>query len=197
MNVLSQFISQRESLNPLAAEIAIVGYGNDLRGDDGVGPQVATIFAGRRLPGVRSLPLHQLTPELAPMLASVKLAIFVDAYPVDAGSTAVQPEVQVRSLAPLPSGAMSGHTSDPQGLLMLAQLLYDRAPQAWLVAIPAVNFELGDRLSTVARWGATRAASKIECLLENYWQQEPAGDWDTFPSRHCFDNFSSTNPALL
>ena len=37
------------------AEILVVGYGNTLRGDDGVGPRVAEAIGKRQLPGVRTL----------------------------------------------------------------------------------------------------------------------------------------------
>ena len=36
----------------------IIGYGNTLRSDDGVGPRLAQTVADWRLPGVRSLALH-------------------------------------------------------------------------------------------------------------------------------------------
>jgi hydrogenase maturation protease len=197
MNALSQPEIERSPTNSACPQISIVGYGNDLRGDDGVGPQVATIFAGRRLPGVRSLPLHQLTPELAQMLATVELAIFVDAYSVDVGSTSVLPDIQVHSLAPLQSGLASSHTSDPRVLLMLAQVLYGHAPQAWLVGVPAVNFSLGINLSPIAQRGVALALDAIERLLENWQQDRLFGDRYNLPRSDRTDNFVSPNLALF
>jgi Ni,Fe-hydrogenase maturation factor len=57
----------------------VIGYGNTLRTDDGVGPYVATAVASWGLPGVVSVGVHQLTPELSELLASAELAVFVDA----------------------------------------------------------------------------------------------------------------------
>lgn len=57
----------------------VIGYGNELRGDDGVGPKVAEAVEAWKLAGVSVLALRQLTPELAADLAVVRRVIFVDA----------------------------------------------------------------------------------------------------------------------
>src|SRR5690242_2835552 len=57
----------------------VIGYGNDIRGDDAAGPLAARAVAAWGAPGVRALAAHQLTPELAEALAAAELAIFVDA----------------------------------------------------------------------------------------------------------------------
>ncbi|MDY7014659.1 MAG: hydrogenase maturation protease [Cyanobacteriota bacterium] len=153
-----------------ATKIAILGYGNDLRGDDGAGPQVARMFADRALPGVQSLALHQLTPDLAQILSEVELAIFVDAYPVELNSS-ISPDVQWHRLVPQSSTLTSNHSSNPAQLLELARFLYDSYPTAWLVAIPATNFEFGEVFSPVTRRGVDRAVGAIarllKCELEN------------------------------
>lgn len=68
----------------------IIGYGNTLRGDDGVGYRIAEIFeqeedgleshySEESRHTVRSHPCHQLTPDLAAELAQADRVIFVDA----------------------------------------------------------------------------------------------------------------------
>ncbi|WP_254030381.1 hydrogenase maturation protease [Planktothrix agardhii] len=59
--------------------ILIVGYGNPIRGDDGIGQAVITELEQLNLMNVRSLSLHQLTPEVAAEMAEVDTVIFVDA----------------------------------------------------------------------------------------------------------------------
>src|SRR5262245_1795360 len=59
--------------------VVVIGYGNDLRGDDAVGLRAAQAVAAWDMPGVCGLAVHQLTPELAEILAGAALAIFVDA----------------------------------------------------------------------------------------------------------------------
>jgi hydrogenase maturation protease len=140
----------------------VIGYGNTLRRDDGVGQVVAMEVQEWGCLGVRSLSLHQLTPELAQTLATVEGAIFVDAYPVS-GETAT---VQVFPLRSEDADTISvGHHCDPRSLLALAQALYDHSPSAWLVTIPAVDFEFGETLSPIAQQGVTDALLHIHRLL--------------------------------
>ncbi len=65
----------------LNQSILVMGYGNMLRSDDGVGQQVARAVAKWEIPNVDAIAVHQLTPELAERLTKTDIAIFVDAYP--------------------------------------------------------------------------------------------------------------------
>ena len=58
----------------------IIGYGNPLRGDDGVGWRVAEA-AGTALPegAATVLAVHQLTPELSAPISRAGRVVFVDA----------------------------------------------------------------------------------------------------------------------
>ncbi len=150
------------NVKPTTLQVLVIGYGNTLRNDDGVGQAVVERVKAWALPHVQVLAVHQLTPELAEPLSNVDLAIFVDAYPADFGG-----EVQVYPLEPASSGWTMGHTSAPKGLLAIAQALYNYHPQAWLVAIPAQNFELGDRLSPLAERGMAEALKAIDRLIQN------------------------------
>lgn len=150
-------------LQSLRHSVAVIGYGNELRSDDAIGPQVARAVEGWGVPSVHSLAVHQLTPELAETLAETDMAIFVDACadPAEKG-------VRVVPLEPAGAGAsIGGHTSDPRTLLALAGLLYGRAPQAWLVTVPGVNFDLGEALSPVAENGMADALEEIDYLIRN------------------------------
>jgi hydrogenase maturation protease len=93
-------------------EWLVIGHGNELRGDDGAGPSVARAVASWHLPGVRTLAVHQLTPELAEDLAQTKRVVFVDAA-VHANEVYWQ---QVRA-ADVP--LRLGHASDIGWLLAL------------------------------------------------------------------------------
>ncbi|MFM2062884.1 MAG: hypothetical protein RLZZ507_2554 [Cyanobacteriota bacterium] len=141
----------------------VIGYGNELRGDDAIGQQVAKAIKFWCLSSVKSVAVHQLTPELAEPLANSQLAIFVDAC-INSQSH----EVQVKPLLPSESNTINPHTSDPQTLLFLAQFLYGNCPLAWLVTVPGVNFELSDRISPTAQKGITTALSKIMQILDKH-----------------------------
>jgi hydrogenase maturation protease len=121
--------------------VLVIGYGNDLCGDDAAGPRLADAVASWRLPDVRALALHQLTPDLAAPLSEVDLAIFVDA-----GLPSEVSKVQVRPVAPAGPSRL-GHTSNPGTLLGLAAALYGRTPEAYLLVVPGLDFEFGDPLS--------------------------------------------------
>ncbi|MCC5899563.1 MAG: hydrogenase maturation protease [Phormidium sp. BM_Day4_Bin.17] len=118
----------------------LVGYGSLLRSDDGVGQRIAAVVAEWDLPGVRSLPQHQLTPELAQALSEVERVLFVDA--AIAGTM-----VEIQPLMPDRQGPVMAHSLTPSSLLGMSQWLYDHCPQAWLMSIPGENFDLGETLS--------------------------------------------------
>jgi hydrogenase maturation protease len=145
--------------------VVVIGYGNDLRGDDAVGMRVAAAVAGWRVAGMRVFAVRQLVPELAEMLAAARLAIFVDACPVTAGSGRRAPRLEVHALAPDAGASALGHASDPRQLLALAQSLYGAHPQAWLVTVPAATFKLGDALSPTAVRGISAALGQIRQLI--------------------------------
>ena len=51
----------------MTTDVLVIGYGNELRGDDGVGPRVARELSPRLGVsfGVSAIDVHQLMPELA------------------------------------------------------------------------------------------------------------------------------------
>ncbi|MBF2020899.1 MAG: hydrogenase maturation protease [Hydrococcus sp. C42_A2020_068] len=148
------------------SKVLIVGYGNDLRSDDGVGQEIAKVVAQQNRVGVRSLWRHQLTPELAADIAETELVIFVDAY-LASQMQDVQ-DVKVCSVEPLDSGTPSSHSSDPRGVLLLARTVFGHCPPAWLIAVPGTNFELGESFSPIAQKGMERALEQLDCLLETH-----------------------------
>ena len=147
----------------------IIGYGNDLRGDDGVGPQVAKAVADWHLPAVKALAVQQLLPELAADMAQVEHVIFVDACGQRGTSTLQLAPVVTNKKALTHYGALPlNHTCDPLALLTLTQTLYGRHPQAWLLQIPIEHCDLGRSFSTTAQQGAARALRTIEQFFTTY-----------------------------
>ncbi len=152
------------------AEILIIGYGNTLRSDDGVGQRVAELVAEWNLPNVRSLPVHQLTPELAEPISQAELVIFVDAYPATS-----EQGLQVHKLAdetPFPpfergelEGLNIGHSGNPRSLLALSQLVYKNAPPAWWILVPAVNFEFGESFSAKTTENIQYTLAQIQQII--------------------------------
>ncbi len=143
--------------------VLVIGYGNTLRSDDGVGQQVATLVDQWELPYIRSYAVHQLTPELAAELATVQRAIFIDAYPE---STTVQVH-PLTDEVPETTNCL-GHTSNPRSLLTLAKQVYGVAPAAWWVLIPAVNFDFGEEFSPTTEAAIAVALEKIKQLVSEF-----------------------------
>jgi hypothetical protein len=59
--------------------LLVIGYGNELRGDDGVGPKTAMAVSEWHFPGVKTMVCHQLTPDLAEPIAAAERVVFIDA----------------------------------------------------------------------------------------------------------------------
>ncbi|MGK7926230.1 MAG: hydrogenase maturation protease [Spirulina sp.] len=140
----------------------IIGYGNSLRSDDGAGQKVAELAANWNRKDVRSLRVHQLTPELADDLARASTAIFVDAFPVTSETSS---QVQTQSLESSAIASSFNHSSTPQYLLALTRELYQITPKSYWILIPAINFEFGEKFSTITEQGIKIALKKIEEII--------------------------------
>ena len=117
-----------------AAGVLVVGYGNSLRSDDGVGWHAARLLAtDPRLAGARVLARHQLTPELAEDISRAALVVLVDASADgDPGAVSVR-RVEPRRIDP----ATWSHHLDPESLAGLAKDLYGGVPPIVLVSVAA------------------------------------------------------------
>jgi len=138
--------------------LLVIGYGNTLRGDDGVGPRVAEAIEKLNLPGVRTLICQQLSPEYADPVSRAHTVVFVDAA-VDAPR-----EVRLRKLEPGESSQLMAHAADPRTLLALARDVFGHAPQAWWLTIPAVKLDFSETLTPEAQRGFEVALKKIREL---------------------------------
>lgn len=143
---------------PPITGLLVIGYGNPLRCDDGVGPRVAEAVEALQLPGVHTLICQQLSPEHAEPIARARTVIFVDAA-MDAPK-----EVQLRQLEPNKSSQLMAHAADPRTMLALARDVFGHCPEAWWLTIPAVKLDFGEELSPVARRGHAVALEQIRTL---------------------------------
>ena len=142
-------------------QFLVIGYGNELRGDDAVGRLAAAAVADWHLPGVQVLSVHQLAPELAEPLAAAECALFLDAHSASDSSG-----ILIRRLSPSTTAPDLGHAADPTRLLAWAERLFGRAPASWWITIPAADFSFGAPLSSHAQLGLTEALAAIHLLLQ-------------------------------
>src|SRR5579859_7249585 len=135
--------------------LLVIGYGNTLRSDDGVGPRVVEAVEELTLPGVHTVIRGLLTPELAEPISQARCVVFVD------GAVDAPAQVQLRPLSPGASSQIMAHAADPRTLLALARDVFGHAPEAWWLTIPAENMEIGEELSAKAKAGVVRAVEEI------------------------------------
>jgi len=133
-------------MKPSRARCLILGCGNSLRGDDGVGPWLCA-WAERRLcsePGVRVIARQQWTPELAEEIAVADAVVFIDCS-LESPPGSVRLDDIVASSG---EGAPATHTVSPPELLALARDLYGSMPKrSMLLTIGAGSTELGEEFS--------------------------------------------------
>lgn len=156
----------RQDLRPYS--FLIIGYGNELRGDDAVGGQVAQAVAQWHLPDVQALIVHQLLPELAIEVAKSDYVVFIDACGEDSCARSVQIDPIVIGSHDTQSASTLTHTHSARGLLRLTEQIYGYTPQAWLLQVPSESFDFGQQLSSTARSGCDEALRVIERFLTNY-----------------------------
>jgi hydrogenase maturation protease len=142
-------------------DILVIGYGNELRGDDGIGPRVAEYIAAANYPGVRVRSVCQLMPELAEELAEARMVIFMDALADPSHSAVELTLVEAEEITD-----WCTHTADPRTLLALVQAVYGRTPEAWWLTVPGRNFDFGEGLSSAAEEGVCQAIARIKKLIQ-------------------------------
>jgi hydrogenase maturation protease len=153
--------------------IWIVGYGNPLRGDDGVGQEVATALLQQRnsVGGLASAVItcaHQLLPEMALDISRSRFAVFIDA--AHDGRPGGSVSLQLLSELPDPGPGQSAAAScwedfTPANLLALSRCLFATAPVGAVVTVGAVAFGLGARLSPEVRAAIPRAAAAVRLAI--------------------------------
>lgn len=137
----------------------VIGIGNTIRGDDGVGVLIAGRIADRH-PEVDVLCLHQLSPELADTITRYDRLVIVDA-------SIAAPGLRVTPLrADMSMALPRTHDVTPGGILALASTLYHRTPdEAILVEIPAASCDFSETLSPVTAGLVEECLGLVETYL--------------------------------
>ena len=125
------------------ARTLLIGYGNPLRGDDGLGWEVAESLAGMaRDEEVEVLAVHQLTPELVEPISEAERVIFIDA------SHEGQPgSWKCEAFEPNAGSNALGHHFTPRGLLAYAKAIFNASPQGLLISVAGGSFDCGETLT--------------------------------------------------
>lgn len=153
--------TKRKVTVSLMAKALIIGYGNPLRGDDGLGwhaaQMLAPVAAAR---GAEVITCHQLTPELAQLISGTDVVIFVDAA---GGGTPGRLDWR-RVEAQVGQAAFAHHLS-PEALLGMARRLYGRSPRAGVVSVVGETFACSEELSPTVRAALPALVELVDGLL--------------------------------
>ena len=138
----------------------LLACGNPLRGDDGIGIEIAEAF--EQDSSLRVVLTQQFTPDLAEVLRQAETVVFVDA-------SATTPAGEL-SVVPLLPAEASPHTLthhlQPASLLRWTQELYEVSPRrAYAVTVGGSSFALGETLSHAARAAIPSAIAAIHAIF--------------------------------
>jgi hydrogenase maturation protease len=143
--------------------VLIIGFGNPLRSDDGLGWHVAEQLS-RQLSqnDVQVIAVHQLTPEMAELASHVERMLFIDASRMGEPGT-----LQCETVVPAVASSRYSHDLSPAALLGLAQELYGRCPEAYLLSIAGECFETGDTMSATVEKAIPSLLAEVDRLLDS------------------------------
>lgn len=141
-------------------KVLVIGYGNPGRLDDGLGPSLAGRLEKLSLSGITVDADYQLNVEDAAAVAEHDTVIFVDA------ATVGEEPFFFERVFPTPGLGFSSHSVSPGALLALAQELFQKKTEAWILGIRGYSFnEFGERLSLRAQANLEKAAEFLENTL--------------------------------
>ncbi len=140
----------------------VIGYGNPLREDDGVGLRAAELVAERfSHEAVQVLTARQLTPELAAHVGESPLVIFLDAAYGEAPG-----QVATLELAPAgPDSKSWTHQGSPAQILAWAKAFSNSAPHAFLITGSIEHLGWSEHLSEAGEETAHRMFAVATALL--------------------------------
>lgn len=137
----------------------MIGYGNPLRTDDGIGPFLTDVLGQ----GWKTLTPVQLLPELAEPISRAEIVVFLDAAHDDTPG-----EVVCRRVEPQPANGAFSHNVTPASLLASAQALYGAAPQAMLITVTGASFGYGLVPSPQLTALMTQIIRQVETMIADF-----------------------------
>ncbi len=145
--------------------VLVIGYGNSLRGDDGVGVAAAEQLNETLQNGpVNVRTCQQLTPELASEISKADRVIIIDAAKGDEPG-----QITINKIEPDDDASTFTHELRPSTLLACAQELYGKLPVTFLVSITGYSFDFSDELSPTLK---RIMPEVLACVRELIDQQE-------------------------
>ena len=146
----------------------VIGYGNPLRSDDGLGWAVADRLAARFSPETTGvMTVHQLMPEMAEQVSGAGVVYFVDAAAAGRAGTWNCAKIET---AGANDGNALGHHFEPAGLLAYAGAVFGGTPEAYLVSVAGGSFKCSETLSQEVESVLPEVADFISGEIQKYQQ---------------------------
>ncbi len=140
--------------------IFIIGYGNPLRSDDGIGIFVANCLSQKNLTGIKIMTAHQLHVEFLDEAVRYKATILIDA-------SSQQEDVSFRKIessgySQIPS---TRHLT-PELFFELGKAVYGKDLNLYLCSLKGECFEIGHIFSDLAYQRAQKAIEQIYSFVQ-------------------------------
>jgi hydrogenase maturation protease len=160
--------------------LVVFGWGNDARGDDGLGPLLLGRVANAGWPDVTTIEDFQLQIEHALDLAGADAALFLDA-----GRNTPAP-FAFAEIAARRGETHTTHAIAPEAVLdVYARTLARAPPPSFTLCMRGERFELGERLSAEASGRLEAAWTFVRQLMRERsveaWRRTAAGLWTEAP----------------
>ena len=138
-------------------KILLIGIGNSGRGDDGLGWKFIEELERFHDDFLQLEFRYQLQIEDAELITHYDTVIFVDAshYTFSNG-------FQLKACLPSDQASFTSHAQQPEAILYLANHLYDKFPDAYILAISGTEWELKTFLSDEAEKNLAAALHHFE-----------------------------------
>ena len=147
--------------------LIVFAWGNESRGDDGIGPLLARRLLELELPALVVIEDHQLNIEHVTDFVGDTPLLFIDA------SVSVEAGIKVEQIEASSNGNFSTHAISPQALLnVYREATGNEVPPAYLLHVAGTSFGLGESLGETGRLAADTAWAFLSELLNH-----PAGEW--------------------
>lgn len=146
--------------------VLVIGFGNTLRGDDGLGPAAAERLRSA-LPSdrVQVWSCHQLMPEMAEAVAAAGLAVFIDA-----AADTPPGEISARDVKPAVDSSiiLQTHGFSPSQLLGCAKYLFGRAPAGVVFSVGGADFSLREGLSPAVAQAVDGLVARVRDFVRSF-----------------------------
>ena len=141
-------------------KILVIGIGNPLRCDDGVGPHVADCIEAKGLSGVKVWATQQLQVEDLERMLEFDRVILVDA-------SMIGPPLELRPVDKFQGQVLSSsHHLSAETFVDLASNIYHKELRMHLCSIKGNCFEVGDKISPEVLQHAQEAVELILSFIE-------------------------------